>query len=118
MKIHVAIVSKVLLLVIAGLNTTPMVSASDITCGTIAGNRIHVGNDGNTMDEQVMGCPWGYHWESCCTVCGYNLQHDGKLGPGWYCEKNLANGVWLKGCRHENACPSDLAMDVEEESSA
>ena len=116
MKIHIAIVSQVLLLIIAGLDA--MVTASQITCGTINGRKIYVGDDGNGMDEKVQGCPWGYHWESCCAVCGNNLQNDGKLDPGWYCEKNLRNGIWLKGCRTANACPSDQRLDDEDVSSA
>ena len=115
MKIHIAIVSQVLLLVISRLGV--MVTASPITCATIDGHSIRVGSYGNYMDEKVQGCPRGYRWESCCAVCGNNLQNDVKLDPGWYCEKNRF-GIWLKGCRTANACPSDHRLDDEDVSSA
>jgi hypothetical protein len=37
-------------------------------------------------------------WEGCCLICGVNLQIEGKLSDGWYCEKDLfSTGIWLKG---------------------
>lgn len=64
-------------------------------CGQTCGNGMHVNHVNKmSMDQQVHGISGS--WENGCNACGRELEKKGKICSGWYCEKNLNYGIWLK----------------------
>jgi len=90
-----------LLLVLAAI-TPPAAAQND--CGALDGSLIYVNAAfNNGMDARVWGCPGD--WESCCAVCGSNMQEAGQLTAGWSCKKDFfSTGIWLKGCSTTGTC--------------
>jgi len=70
--------------------------AGDVHCGSLNDDNLRVElSSSETFDAQVLGINTG-SWEDGCDTCGRNLEEQGFINPGWYCEKNLNYGIWLK----------------------
>ena len=91
------------------LSCVPAVVLADVfNCGS--GMTVDIGDANPTTgmhdyyNHQVLNIPWGHDWMNSCNNCGDNLQNDGDICSGWYCQQQFS-GVWLKRDGASRPCP-------------